>query len=104
MHVSSLVLSRYLAGLVGVLGGATRSMRDAATPPSSKRYRASPAIIAHAVWLCFRCALRYRDVAERLVECGATLLGSFDGPARAVRCAQGLVRAAGALGLVRPAR
>jgi len=26
-------------------------------------------------------------------------LGTFDGPVRAIRCAQGLVRAAGALGL-----
>jgi len=44
---------------------------NAYTPaPSDKRHRFPPAIIAHAVWLYFRFALRYRDVEELLAERG----------------------------------
>ncbi len=39
-------------------------------PPSYSGYRFPPAIIAHAVWLYFRFALRYRDVEELLAERG----------------------------------
>src|SRR5829696_5625388 len=45
-------------------------MNEHETPPSYKRHRFPPAIIAHAVWLSFRFALSYRDVAELLAERG----------------------------------
>ncbi len=45
-------------------------MKDGATPPSYAGYRFPPEIIAHAVWLYFRFALRYRDVEELLAERG----------------------------------
>ncbi len=38
--------------------------------PSYQRHRFPPEIIAHAVWLYFRFALRYRDVEELLAERG----------------------------------
>ncbi len=45
-------------------------MNEHASAPSYKRHRFPPAIIAHAVWLYFRFALRYRDVEELLAERG----------------------------------
>jgi putative transposase len=38
-----------------------------------KRHRFAPEIIAHAVWLYFRFARSYRDVAELLAERGVIL-------------------------------
>ncbi len=48
-------------------------MKEQASAPSDKRHRFPPAIIAHAVWLYCRFALRYRDVAELLAERGVVL-------------------------------
>jgi putative transposase len=45
-------------------------MKEMIAPPSYSGYRFPPAIIAHAVWLYFRFALRYRDVEELLAERG----------------------------------
>jgi len=45
-------------------------MKAQASAPSYKRHRFPPEIIAHAVWLYFRFALRYRDVEELLAERG----------------------------------
>jgi len=45
-------------------------MNEEATPPCYKCHRFPSAIIAHAVWLYFRFALRYRDVEELLAERG----------------------------------
>ena len=47
-------------------------MSERDTQPSYKRHRFPPAIIANAVWLYFRFALRYRDVAELLAERGVS--------------------------------
>ena len=50
---------------------------NAYTPaPSYKRHRFPPAIIAHAVWLYFRFALRYRNVEELLAERGIVNLST----------------------------
>ncbi len=70
LNALSLVLSRYLASLVG--GGVcdTRRMIEHTCAPSYKRHRFPPEIIAHAVWLYFRFALSYRDVEELLAERG----------------------------------
>jgi len=51
----------------------TRRMKDQALVPSDKRHRFPPEIIAHAVWLYFRFALRYRDVEELLAERGVVV-------------------------------
>ncbi len=51
----------------------TRRMQEQASTPSYKRYRFPPEVIGHAVWLYFRFALRYRDVAELLAERGVVL-------------------------------
>jgi len=48
----------------------TWRMKEHASAPDYKRHRFPPAIIAHAVWLSFRFALRYRDVEELLAERG----------------------------------
>ncbi len=48
-------------------------MNERAPTPSDKRHRVPPAIIAHAVWLYCRFALRYRDVEELLAERGVIL-------------------------------
>ena len=48
-------------------------MNEATTAPDYKRHRFPPAISAHAVWLYFRFALRYRDVAELLAARGVIL-------------------------------
>ena len=48
-------------------------MNEHETPPSYKRHRFPPAIIAHAVWLYFRFALSYRDVEELLAERGVVV-------------------------------
>jgi len=51
-------------------------MSEHDTPPSykcQKCQRFPPEIIAHAVWLYCRCALRYRDVEELLAERGVSL-------------------------------
>src|SRR5215203_6219411 len=48
-------------------------MNEHETPPSYKRHRFPPAIIAHAVWLYFRFALSYRDVEELLAERGVSV-------------------------------
>jgi len=45
-------------------------MRAEIAPPSYAGHRFPPAIIGHAVWLYFRCALSYRDVEELLAERG----------------------------------
>ncbi len=45
-------------------------MKEQAPAPNYKRHRFPPAIIAHAVWLYCRFALRYRDVAGLLAERG----------------------------------
>jgi len=45
-------------------------MKEHASAPDYKRQRFPPAIIAHAVWLYCRFALRYRDVEEVLAERG----------------------------------
>jgi len=48
----------------------TGDMRAEIAPPSYAGHRFPPAIIGHAVWLYFRCALSYRDVEELLAERG----------------------------------
>jgi putative transposase len=48
-------------------------MKAVSAPPSYKRHRFPPEIIAHAVWLYFRFALSYRDVEELLAERGVTV-------------------------------
>ena len=48
-------------------------MNETSAPPSYKRHRFPPEIIAHAVWLYFRFALSYRDVEELLAERGVTV-------------------------------
>ncbi len=48
-------------------------MNEQAPPPSDKRHRFPPAIIAHAVWLYCRFARSYRDVEELLAERGVVL-------------------------------
>ncbi len=48
-------------------------MNEQALTPSDKRHRFPPAIIGHAMWLYFRFALSYRDVAELLAERGVLL-------------------------------
>ncbi len=48
-------------------------MREQARTLTYKRHRFPPEIIAHAVWLYFRFALRYRDVEELLAERGVIL-------------------------------
>jgi len=45
-------------------------MNACPTPPCYKRHRFPPAIIGHAVWLYFRFAMSFRDVAELLAERG----------------------------------
>ncbi len=45
-------------------------MKEHASALDYKRHRFPPEIIAHAVWLYFRFALRYRDVEELLAERG----------------------------------
>ncbi len=45
-------------------------MNEEVTPPCYKRHRFPPEISAHAIWLYFRFALRYRDVEELLAERG----------------------------------
>src|SRR4051794_30765204 len=45
-------------------------MKNVMPSPSCKRHWFPPAIIAHAVWLYFRFALRYRDAEELLAERG----------------------------------
>ncbi len=45
-------------------------MKETSAPPSYKRHRFPPELIAHAVWLYFRFALSYRDVEELLAERG----------------------------------
>src|SRR6478736_2025016 len=45
-------------------------MKECTAPPSYTGYRFPPEIIAHAVWLYFRFALRYRDVEELLAKRG----------------------------------
>jgi len=45
-------------------------MKEHPLLPTYKRHRFPPEIIAHAVWLYFRFALRYRDVEALLAERG----------------------------------
>src|SRR3954447_18491324 len=45
-------------------------MNESTSAQSYKRHRFPPAIIGHAVWLCFRFALSYCDVEELLAERG----------------------------------
>ncbi len=45
-------------------------MKEQASAPSYQHHRFAPAIIAHAVWLYCRFALRYRDVEGLLAERG----------------------------------
>ncbi len=47
-----------------------RGMKAHPSAPGDKRHRFPPAIIGHAVWLYFRFALSYRDVAELLAARG----------------------------------
>ena len=37
------------------------------------RYRFPPAIISHAVWLCYRFTLSFRDVEDLLAQRGITV-------------------------------
>jgi putative transposase len=48
-------------------------MNETCAPPSYKRHRYPPELIAHAVWLYFRFALSYRDVEELLAERGVVV-------------------------------
>ena len=48
-------------------------MKETSAPPSYKRHRFPPEIIAHAVWLYFRFTLSYRDVEELLAERGVVV-------------------------------
>jgi putative transposase len=51
----------------------TRRRNEQASAPSYKRHRFPPPIIAHAVWLYVRFALRYRAGEDLLAERGVSV-------------------------------